>query len=320
MNWKKCHELLLQGDYENGWPDNSVIVCDNPYSGTYCASTYEKPVWDGNVEPITLLVNAEFGDGDTIHFFRFIESAKSRVSKLILRCNEDFKDLFHTIEIIGKEQPLPHFDKVIHMMSLPKVLGVKNSDISGVAYLKPNPEFPPQITTQCISLLRFFKIGICWSGNPFNSRDYVRSIPVESFEKLKILPGLKFFTLNKIFDPPKDYINIKPLMREWNETAHLLQIMDLVITVDTAIAHLAGAMGKNVWMLTPDQFPDWRWGTKGEKTIWYDSMKLFRRDGSWDKALEKMTFALKELFESLKAKEPSGLVCHASSDVLTFPI
>lgn len=317
MDWQKCHELLLQGDYDNGWPDHSVIVSDNPQRGTYSASTYGKSVWQGDVEPITLLINAEFGDGDTIQFWRFVEAAKARVSKVVLRCNEDFRDLFHTVEVVGKEDQLPYFDKVIHMMALPKVLGIHKSEISGAAYLKPNPKFPPQTAIQCISVLRFFKVGICWSGNPFNTRDRFRSVPVESFDRLKIMPGLKFFTLNNVFDPPEDYINIKPLMREWNETAHLIQIMDLVITVDTAIAHLAGAMGKNVWMLTPDQMPDWRWGLSGEKTLWYDSMTLFRREQSWDKAFDKMEIAFRELFESLKAKESCGLA-YASCEASTY--
>ena len=305
MKWEESQKILLTGDFEKGWPSHEEIASSSPERGTQSAQTYGKPIWTGDIEPITLLVNAEFGDGDTIHFWRFIEETKRRVSKVILRCNEDFKTFFSGVEIIGKEESLPAFDKIIHMMALPRALGVKNSELSGEKYLSPNPEHLPQTAIQCLSLLKFHKIGICWAGNPFNSRDIIRSVPIELFEKLKVIEGLKFFTLNKLYEPPADFIDIRPLMRDWNETAHLVQMMDLVITVETSIALLAGAMGKKVWMLVP-HIPDWRWGS-GDKTVWYDSMKLYRSTGSWEPVLEQIS---KDLTKHLnEVSVSSGLVC-----------
>lgn len=317
MNWKQCYDLLLQGDYDNGWPDHEIIVTDNPERGTYHSSNYGKPIWDGTKEPITLLVNAEFGDGDTIQFYRFVREVKQRVSKVILRCNEDFVDLFSDVTVVGKDEILPDFDKVIHMMALPKILGMKKDQISGKPYLIPNPNVNPHTATQCMSVLKFFKAGVCWAGNPFNKRDHIRSVPVELFDQLKIVPGLRFFSLNNLYKPPEDYFDVRSLMKNWNETAHLVRLMDLVITVDTAIAHLAGSMGKPVWLLVSDEQPDWRWGTHGDKTIWYDSVTLFRRKNSWETAFQELKTSFTKHLEYLKAKEPTGLVCKASAVVET---
>jgi hypothetical protein len=125
------------------------------------------------------------------------------------------------------------------------------------------------------------------------------------FEKLKVVEGLKFFTLNKLYEPPADFIDIRPLMRDWNETAYLVQMMDLVITVETSIALLAGAMGKKVWMLVP-YIPDWRWGS-GKQTVWYDSMRIYRSTGSWEPVIEEISEDLTKHLNEVSG--PSGLVC-----------
>lgn len=300
------YDGLLAGDYDDNWPSHEEIVAGSPRDGEIPAATYGKPVWTGEQEPITLLVNAEFGDGDTIHFWRFIEQTKALVSKVILRCNADFRTLFTGVEIVDKEEPLPEFDKIIHMMALPKALGVKKAEISGKPYLEPNHEDRASSAIQCISLLRFHKFGVCWAGNPFNPRDVYRSIPTNMLSVLDVVEGLRFFTLNKLYLPPESYIDSRGLMTDWNQTAHLLNQMTLVITVDTALAHLAGAMGRPVWMLTPDQEPDWRWGLTGDRTLWYDSMRLYRRDGNWEPTLELVARDFLAFVEQLNA-QTSGL-------------
>lgn len=316
MNWRESHCLLLNGDYDNGWPSHDIIVRDNPQHGTCLASDFGKTIWNGEVEPIILLVNAEFGDGDTIHFLRFLELASSRVNKIILRCNQDFKKLFPNLCIVGKEEPLPNFDKIIHMMALPKVLGIKKNDINGSAYIFPNQYEPPPMGTQIISLMNFFKAGICWAGNPFNNRDTHRSIEVDLFNKLSP-EGFHFFSLNNLFEPPKNCFDTRQLMKDWNETAHLVKIMNLVITVDTSIAHLAGALGVPVWLLVSPDSQEWRWGTNDDKTIWYDSMTIFRKTTTWD-------LLLKEVFEkfiihvSSWSQEKSSGVLGGSSEPVSI--
>lgn len=305
MNWEESYNLLLTGDYDNGWPNHEIIPNCSAQKGIHAPSTFGKPIWSGANEPITLLINAEFGDGDAIHFWRFVHLAKDRVNKVILRCNEDLIELFDGVDCVSNQAPLPDFDKIIHMMALPKVLGVKKDSLSGKPYLKPN--HAPRMPVGVLSLLPVFKVGVCWAGNPFSPRDHLRTIPLESFAPLQPTEKIKFFTLNKLFKPPENFIDVRPLMRDWNETAHLVQSMDLIITVETAVALLAGAMGKPVWMLTPDQ-PDWRWGLQGDTTLWYDSMRLYRQSGSWQATIDLVSNDLKELVSSLTEKRAAASV------------
>ncbi len=277
QRWLESHQLLLQGRFDEGWPAHEWIRTGNPeYKDRFEPTpTFGKPVWQGETEPITLLINADFGMGDTIHFWRFCPLAAARVAKVILRCDDDFKGLFTGVTVIGKEEPLPEFDKVIHMMALPRALGCP--PISGEAYLKPNPERPPQAAVDCMGQLTFFKIGVCWSGNPFNPRDAVRSVPIEDFESMFPDPQAVVFSLNKAMAPSHRFVDLRGMMQDWNETAHLLTHLNLVITVDTAIAHLAGALGVPVFLILQDEDPDWRWGLKKPFTNWYKTMSIFRR-------------------------------------------
>jgi len=189
------------------------------------------------------LIDALFGDGDTIQFFRFIESAKKLVKKVILRCNEEFKTLFQDLDVVDKQKQLPDFDKVIHMMALPKVLNIKKNEIKGAPYLLPNSSATLNPAIQVLPLLKFPKVGVCWSGNPFNALDYKRSIPVNLLDILNIHENFKFFSLCRIFDPPKNCFDYRNAMTDWNQTAHLVKSMDLVITVDTSIAQSSGVYG-----------------------------------------------------------------------------
>lgn len=275
--WNRSLSLLLQGDYEEGWPRHDWIRTGRPESQDRFepTPTFGKPIWQGDREPITLLVNADFGMGDTIHFWRFIEAVKDRVAHVILRCDEDFARLFTGVSVVSKDAELPPFDKIIHMMAIPRALGIGRKDITGSPYLQPTSPALPQIAA--LRSMKFDKIGVCWGGNPFNPRDGQRSVAPELFERI----GVKLFSLNKIGYPPaKSYYDVRGLMDDWSDTAHLIQSMDLVVSVDTAVAHLAGALGKPVWVLIPKE-PDWRWGESGSSTIWYDSMTLFRQTTDW---------------------------------------
>lgn len=298
MNWQEYNRLLLEGDYDNGWPPHEAIVSGSAEAGLRYAATFDKPVWTGKNEPITLLVNAEFGDGDTIQFWRFIEQAKQRVSKVILRCDRGLFDLFQNVQLNDKFGPLPSFDKVIHMMALPRVLGVKKADIKGQAYLSPNDSIK-RLDTDDLFRHSLFKVGICWAGNPFNPRDRVRSIPESVFTSLA-LHYLTVYNLTWLYpSTSRKFVEVNQYMPDWNRTAQLLNQIDLVVTVDTAIAHLAAAIGKPTWVLLPTHDPDWRWGLEGDRTVWYDSMRLYRRGDSWDATMAHVINDLKaHLFDS----------------------
>ena len=288
--WNRSLSLLLEGNYEEGWPRHDWIRTGRPevQDRFEPTPTFGRPVWQGDREPITLLVNADFGMGDTIHFWRFMGAVKDRVAHVVLRGDEDFAPLFQGVTLVSKEDPLPDFDKIIHMMAIPRALGVRRADISGRPYLQPTG--PPHPSVASLRATKFDKIGVCWGGNPFNPRDGLRSVQPELFDRL----GVRLFSLNKLGVPPPMFYDVRGFMGNWNETAHQIQSMDLVISVDTAVAHLAGAMGTPVWVMIPKE-PDWRWGEEGDTTLWYDSMRLFRQTTDWAGVVDSITFRLKGL-------------------------
>lgn len=180
--WLEIHRHLLAGDYDDWWPGHADIRTGDPaYKDRFEPTpTFGRPVWDGSSFDGTLLVNANFGMGDTIQFYRFMPLVRARVGRVILRCDEDFRSLFRDTEVAPSRDPLPEFDQIIHMMALPKVLGVKKADIAGKPYLSPQPCYPPGYVADMastIKAMRSSKIGLCWRGNPFNPRDRIRSMP-----------------------------------------------------------------------------------------------------------------------------------------------
>lgn len=291
QEWISSLEALRAGDYTQ-WPRHECIPCARAgTSGYYPTETFDHPVWDGSEKPITLLVNAEFGHGDTIMFSRFLPLAAKRVKRLILRCDLEFHKFFTDVSIVDKEDELPEFDEIIHMMALPKVLGVR--EISGASYLRPNPQYPSGSALSVLDYVEFTKIGICWIGNPFSPRDPGRSIPVEMFQSW-CAGGMKFFSLQRLTSCPDGFFGMRPHLQDWNATAHLLSRLDCVVSVDTAVAHLAGALGVPTCLLIPIH-ADWRWQEAGEvdrgnKTIWYDSVQVFRQreEGDWQGVLDRV--------------------------------
>lgn len=278
--WTEALKRLRQGDY-SAWPRHEHIRTGRFDTHDHFESTptFGLPIWDGR-EDTTVLVNADCGMGDTICFYRWLPQIKAK--EVILRCDIDFEPLF-PIPVVSKESPLPG-DCVIHMMAVPQILGI--TQVTGEPYLKPQWEDP----VAGLGTTKFTKIGICWAGNPFNPRDKERSIPVEFFN---FWGDMKPFSLVKHEPPPSFMLDARGLMSNWNNTAHLINHMDLVISVDTAVAHLAGAMGKPVWMLLPDRATDWRWVGGAN---WYNSMRIFRRSTTWQALLEEVRAEVTRLF------------------------
>jgi hypothetical protein len=282
--WSQSLKLLRKGDSE-GWPSHEYIRTarwdtKHKFEPT---PTFGKPIW--NKEQGKVLVNADFGMGDTIHFYRFLNLIPDK----ILRCDSDLACLFD-IETCSHDSPIPLCDYVIHMMALPRIFGL--TKFSGVPYLTPSPPLPNLIPV--LKQMSFTKIGLCWSGSPGNPRDFLRSLPADCLSKLK--REIPMFHLVKHLPCPEGFLDARGYMKDWNQTAHLLRCLDLVISVDTAVAHLAGAMGVPTWLLLPNN-PDWRWGDVGDKTHWYDSVKIFRqKDSGWDSVLDEICGLLDNRF------------------------
>ncbi len=259
---------------------------------------YSQPLWRG--EPIpgkTLLICAEQGFGDVIQFARFTPQARARAGHVILECQAPLKRLFDharcadTIITVG-ETP-PPFNYYIPVMSLPLVLGTTLETIPRNPWLVvPVTEPLPPVPSGHL------KVGLAWAGSPTHHNDARRSIPFPELRPILATTGVTFFSL-QVPDRPEDQPHLRtapqlvPLTRHLNDfydTAGCLAQMDLVLSVDTAVAHLAGALGKPVWTFLPHP-GDWRWLLQRTDSPWYPTMHLFRQSqsGQWQPVIAQVT-------------------------------
>jgi tetratricopeptide (TPR) repeat protein len=244
-----------------------------------------QPRWHG--EPIaekTIFLHAEQGYGDALHFARFVPLVRARAGRVILECRPALKSLFVfsgcADEVIAYGEPIPPFDVFTSVISLPGILGITRETIPGqVPYLKapPGDPLPPGRKGN-------LKVGIVWAGSSTHSDDASRSLPLELFAPILQTPGVSFYSL-QLPVPERDrawlnsrtgVVDLSPRLKDFMATAALVSQLDLIITVDTSVAHLAGALAKPVWTLV--QFdPDWRWFLDRPDTPWYPTMRLFRQ-------------------------------------------
>ncbi len=258
---------------------------------------YGQPFWRG--EPIpgqTLLVYAEQGFGDTIQFARFLAAARARVGRLILECQAPLKRLFEhsrcadTVLAVG--EPLPPFDAYIPLLSLPLALETTLETLPTKPWLvipptEPLPSVPPAR----------LKVGLAWAGSRGNFNDDRRSIPFPALQPILAVPGAAFFALQvPIRAEDRPHVEAAPQLvpldgriHDYFDTAGFLGQMDLVISVDTSVAHLAGALGKPVWTLIFHP-GDWRWLLDRADSPWYPTMRLFRqtRAGDWQPVIARV--------------------------------
>lgn len=295
ITWAQTLQNLRTGDYENNWPSHQIIRTGNPnYLATYeTTPNFGLPVWEGQ-KVGRLLINADCGMGDAIQFFRFCQWFQ--MYHLIGRCGDNWAghatimcpwelwSLFggRGFRFVPPNETCLKFnaalDAIIHIMALPHVLKVKNSEIEGKPYLRTDWLFGIGLNSkdvfdrhQQLKNMKCTKIGLCLSGSPFNPRDGERSIPLVKAQCLFDL-GVPILNFNKL---EQDSRMIQIPMKDWNHTSAFLGVIDVLITVDTAVAHLAGAMGVKTYLLLKPNC-DWRWGDSGNKTVWYDSVTILR--------------------------------------------
>jgi len=266
---------------------------------------FPRPIWQG--EPIpgkTLFLHAEQGFGDAILYARLLRPARERAGKVILECRPELKTLFTHSGIaevlIAFGEEIPTFDYFASQASLPGILGVAIDTIPNeVPYLRS-----PRQAMLSSDPAGKLKVGLAWAGNPTHHNDAARSIRLEELTRLRLVPGVTFYSLQKPI-PERDeacfrsWPGLMDLSGNFNDflaTAAAVSEMDLVIAVDTAIAHLAGALGKPVWTLLP-MAPDWRWLLDRQDTPWYPTMRLFRqtRRNLWSQVISRVADELAHL-------------------------
>jgi len=307
-HWNLSLALLALGDYERGWREYEWRWRNPALNAPRRES--DKPLWLGG-EPIagkTLLVHPEQGFGDAIQMVRYVPLLAARGARVVLICHRDLRRLFGsvepTMEVIGlRDGNLPAFDCHIPMMSLPLAFGTTLETIpADVPYLAAPTEQVLRWRERLAAHGAGRRLGLVWSGNPEFSRAEKKACPPERLAPLLDRRGWRFFSLQKgaaaagiaQLDPAGGRIvDFSDELADFRDTAALVSALDLVITVDTAVAHLAGALGKPVWVLLPFN-ADWRWLRGRSDSPWYPSARLFRQaaDGGWAGVIDAVVQAL----------------------------
>ena len=314
--------LLLTENFEQGWSEYEWRLRAKNRS----AHTFQQPGWDGSpLNGKSILVHAEQGLGDTIQFVRYLPMVRARGGYVIFKCQPDllrllrnYKGFDEIIEQIPTNESAVQFDVHIPLLSLPGIFGTRLNTIpSDTPYIPVNSNLVSQWKLK-LGNNDDYKIGIVWAGNPKHKGDRKRSCSLADFAPLADIPGLTFYSLQKgtvsveAFNPPENMklINLEGELNDFADTAAVITNLDVVISVDTAVAHLAGAIGKTVWTLLPFA-PDWRWLQNRDDSPWYPrprqnaiglanglagraGMRLFRqtRPNDWGGVFEQVKKAL----------------------------
>ena len=296
---------LVLGDFERGLPDYEFRWAGSDLQGS--ARAFRQARWTGreDLRGKTILLYAEQGFGDTIQFCRFVPQVKSRGAKVLLEVQAPLKGLAASLPgvdtVIASGEPLPPFDLHCPLISLALSLGTRVDSI---------PRDAPYVTAPAERIERWRarlgetagpRIGLAWSGSTTLKNDHNRSIGLSRLAALRC-EGCTLVSLQKdVRDSDRLALDGSAIARfendivDFQDTAALVTLMDLVISVDTSVAHLAGAMAKPVWILLPFS-PDWRWLLEREDSPWYPTARLFRQRsiGDWGPLIEKVRRELQQ--------------------------
>ncbi len=290
-HWNLALNCLKTGDYRQGWQEYEWRL-EKP--DTHPKRPLTKPLWDGSpLQGKTLLILCEQGMGDMIQFIRYLPLVKARgPGRIILECLPPlvpfFKGLPDVDQVVAKitrEEPSVAYDEYIYMMSLPHRFGTTLETIPPLLRYIQLDEMTFKTWRSRMAVDKTFKIGFAWGGNRENPSFVDRSCSFESFQTLFSMPNTTFYALQKgeaaqeLLDSPHlpaNVVNLEPDLQSFLDTACAIIHLDWVITIDTAVGHLAGSLHKPTWTMLP-WHNDWRWLTEGQTTQWYPSVKLFRQ-------------------------------------------
>ena len=323
---------LLKGDLLAGWDEYEWRWQRVDRQPRY----QDRPVWDGrkSLKGKTVLLQSEQGLGDSIQFVRYIPLLREKGATILLETQPGLMRLFQCLDgvekIIREGAAAPDFDFRIPMLTLPKLFGTTLDNLPvQKRYLTPPPQ--PELRLKP-AVNRALRVGIAWAGRPEHKNDHNRSVDLNRFMELTEIDGIEFRSLQKgrgesdiaKLSCATVLADCSPELFDMADTANIIDQLDLVITVDTSIAHLAAALGKAVWVLTPHA-PDWRWLLNREDTPWYPTMKLLRQPspGDWDSVFTRLKRDLEDIVRrrrnlALSAVEDRGDVIIAPS-AFRFP-
>jgi tetratricopeptide (TPR) repeat protein len=306
-----CRALarLLLGDYRQGWDEYEWRW----RSAEFVVPPIAQPLWDGSpLAGRSVLIHFEQGLGDTIQFIRYAPLVRHRGGRVIVACQKALLPLLAACpgidQLVAAEEPLPAHDFYISMLSLPRIFATTLDTVPAeIPYLDADRDLAARWQRD-LGATRGYRVGIVWQGNTRHHNDRCRSVPLEEFRPLGRVPNVQLFSLQKCpgseqigtLSEPLTIVDLGPRLDEdsgpFMDTAAIMKSLDLVIAVDTAAAHLAGALGVPVWVPL-SATSDWRWLLDRDDSPWYPTMRLFRQSeiGRWDDVFDRMTVELREL-------------------------
>jgi Tfp pilus assembly protein PilF len=302
--YNHAHFLLRCGDLKNGfvelrWGRKCKTVSDG-------YPIFSEPEWQGEMlSGRTLLLFAEAGLGDALHFLRYVPMAAEMDGVIVLQVQPALVPLLRSmfgVTVVPHGEPLPPFDLQLPLMDLPRVFGTTLDSIpAAVPYLHSDPA---KLARWRLALgdATALKVGVVWAGNPAHQGDRYRSLSADAVLPRLVMPGVQLYSLQKEPRPADapvlaglgaDIIDLAPALGDFADTAAAIAALDLVIAVDTSVAHLAGALGRPVWLLLPYAL-DWRWLRDREDSPWYPTMRMFRqhKPQAWEGVLARVSFEL----------------------------
>jgi Flp pilus assembly protein TadD len=306
-HYNESHLLLLRGDFRGGWQKHEYR-----WTSVQRASRrqFAQPLWLGEagLEGKTILIHAEQGFGDTLQFLRYIPLLEERGAKIILEVQPALKDLVSTNSTVpglfARGEALPSFDFHCPLLSLPLAFSTGLDSIPNRNPYLFCPESHRPKWREILSTTARPRVGFVWFGNRQHKNDFNRSIsPAAVAQFLADAPVALHCLQVGIRDPADAALAASPKMightgqiRDFSDPAAYIDQLDLVISVDTSVAHLAGGLGKPLWVLLPFA-PDWRWLLDRDDSPWYPTARLFRQPAprDWDAVLRKVRIALENL-------------------------
>jgi len=300
-NFNLAVAYLLSGNYELGWRQYETRWNYEHLAGAL--PNFSQPRWSGeDLKDKTILVIAEQGHGDNIQFVRFIGDLTSRGARVVLNVNPSLEPLFRSLKAISHisidGNNIPPFDYWTPIMSIPGIIGCTLDNLSHVQYYIEADPGKIKRWQETLGPKKRLRVGFCWSGRRDTWINLHKAMPFETMLKLiKRNPDYEWINLQTDCTAEEEATLVSAgvkaypgSIKDFSDTAGLLHHLDVVLSVDTAVAHLAGALGRPVWVMLNQYGLDWRWLLDRDSSPWYTTARLFRQPkmDDWASVTEKV--------------------------------